>query len=509
MALSWKARALGAVVAAGLVTVFVGPAPGASAAARDGGSVTYVWLAETPSLGPEAGTMAVGGGTAERLAIFDALLVATPPAGALQFRLATSLRSTDARTWVLKLRPNLKFSDGTPLDAAAVQFNWRRVADPELKSPSVLLAKRISAMTAVDPVTLRVVLNAPDSLFDKQLAESALTFIGSPTAIRSKGANFGKAPIGAGPYLLKEWVTNYRTVLVRNPRYFGRTHVDQIIVKRVADETQRYNTVVTKGADLAYTNDFNTRAKARRAGLDVLSAVPDGGYAVKFNVTRAPFDQLRARRALAEAIDWENLNRTVFGGAAQQAVTLFKRQSPFYDDVPQASFDSRDAQRLFDQLAAEGNEVRFTLLASGAQVAVGQWLQTQLASYRNVSMRLSTPSGAQLLADSQKGNFQVQLANSRFYDPGVGLADHLSTGGGVNFGRYSNPALDAAFHEAEVTLDVARRRAAYSKVQRAIARDVPMFFHTRLENMLVAGDRVHEIELLADGVPDWTSLWRS
>ena len=78
--------------------------------------------------------------------------------------------SEDAKTWTLKLRPNIKFSDGTPLDAEAVKFNFERHADPSKHSPNLSLVQTIESMRVVDPLTLEITLKAPNAAFDHALA---------------------------------------------------------------------------------------------------------------------------------------------------------------------------------------------------------------------------------------------------------------------------------------------------------------------------------------------------
>ncbi|WP_242424970.1 ABC transporter substrate-binding protein, partial [Frankia sp. EI5c] len=182
-------------------------------------------------------------GSIERLAVFDAL-VALTPADELEYRLATSLTSEDSLTWTLKLRPDLKFSDGTPLDAAAVRDNWTLLADPARKSPSAAIAQRIGPLTAVDATTLRITLKESDGQFPRLVAQTALTFIGSPTALRERGDDFRTAPVGAGAYTVTEWLRNDHITLARNPSSSVRAHLDTIVVRSVPDETQRYNTLL-------------------------------------------------------------------------------------------------------------------------------------------------------------------------------------------------------------------------------------------------------------------------
>src|SRR5205814_9107212 len=113
--------------------------------------------------------------------LYDMLLYTTSTDGSLATQLATWLTSADGLIWTLKLRPNVKFSDGTPYDAAAVKFTWERLQDPKNAAELAGQANEIQSMTVSDPLTLQITLKTMSALFPLAVAE--MSFIGSPTAI--------------------------------------------------------------------------------------------------------------------------------------------------------------------------------------------------------------------------------------------------------------------------------------------------------------------------------------
>ena len=153
------------------------------------------------------------------------------------------MTTTDGKVWTLKLRAGVKFSDGTSYDAAAVKFNWERHADPANAS---MYASTAQALTSevVDPLTLKVTLSAVNGQFPRILSIQ-LNYIGSPTAIRAAGsqAAYNTKPVGAGPFMLKEWVRDSQMTFVRNPSYWNapRPYVDTLVLKSVIPEDQRLN----------------------------------------------------------------------------------------------------------------------------------------------------------------------------------------------------------------------------------------------------------------------------
>jgi peptide/nickel transport system substrate-binding protein len=501
-----------ALVLAGSVAVAPGLAAAESAAAprqKSGGTATLTYMSEPTSLLPDGGLGAnVGLGGSERFAIYDALAILTTK-GELRHRLAESITPTSDSVWTIKLRKGRVFSDGTPVDASAVQYNWSRIADPAQRSPSAAIAQQIASMNVVDPATLEVTLKEPNAQFPSLVAQTSLTFIGSPTAWDAAGTAFGSSPVGAGSYMVEEWQRGAQLTLARNPKYKGKTHLDQIVVKYIADETQRLNTLTTGGADIDIVGDVSTVTTAlQQPNLADSTAPQSGGINIFFNLTKPPFDDLRARQAIAHALDGKAMNDAVNGGRGLLAPNLFLKDSEFYSAVSQPKPDKKKAQKLFDELAAEGKPVEFTLETTQTFQKMAEWFQARLSSFNNVKMSIEPVSGSQVTTGWQTGNFTLSFSSiPRFIDPAPALANAYETGGNTNYGKYSNPEVDRAFKEARTSNDVGARKDAYEKFQRAQVKDLPAFFfiHT-VVHVLYNKDKLQGVQLWGDGIPLWDRM---
>src|SRR5262249_11142184 len=163
------------------------------------------------------GSSGIGGGLIGN-AVYDQLLWIDPASGNINYELATSLKSDDGTHWTLALRPNVTFSDGTPFNAAAVQFSCTRLTDPQLGSGTRQVAQQITNMMAPDDLTLSFDLQQKNAQFP-QLVNSfgGLNWIVSPTAAAKAGATFPNSPVGAGPFVVKEWIRSSKIELARNP----------------------------------------------------------------------------------------------------------------------------------------------------------------------------------------------------------------------------------------------------------------------------------------------------
>ena len=132
-----------------------------SSAPKSGGSLTYAVAAESVGLDPVVSNLpGAGTGGNELVALYDTLIRFNPETGAFEPRLAESLTPNDDLTvWTLKLRPDITFTDGTPLDADAVTFHLKRLVDQ--KSRSATLLAPIASYEAVDPLTVQLTMKQP------------------------------------------------------------------------------------------------------------------------------------------------------------------------------------------------------------------------------------------------------------------------------------------------------------------------------------------------------------
>lgn len=131
-----------------------------------GGEATVLYWAEARTLDPMIQNVTAGSSGQTIFSLYGALVVLDPKTKEPQPILAEKFEpDATATTWTLQLRPGLKFSDGSPYDAAAVKAYWERIQNPESKSTAIGYAKSIVSMQVVDERTLEIKLDAPNALF--------------------------------------------------------------------------------------------------------------------------------------------------------------------------------------------------------------------------------------------------------------------------------------------------------------------------------------------------------
>jgi peptide/nickel transport system substrate-binding protein len=222
--------------------------------------------------------------------------------------------SPDAKTWTFELKPGLTFSDGTPVDAQAVVFNfnrWRLPSDPYRANLSYAyyadmfggFPGLITNVKASAPDTVVFTLSRPFSPFLRDLAMPPFG-ISSPTAVRKDVANYGQHPVGWGPYVLSEWVKDDHITLTANPRYPVHGGYDTVIVRDIPDQATSVLEMERGDVDILTDPRPDDAAQlAKQKGLTVYYQPPNNNSYVAMNLDRPPFGKLAVRQAIAYGLD--------------------------------------------------------------------------------------------------------------------------------------------------------------------------------------------------------------
>ncbi|NUU20556.1 MAG: ABC transporter substrate-binding protein, partial [Streptomycetaceae bacterium] len=476
----------------------------ATGPAAQGGTATIALPTEARGMDPTVAAVN-GVGDGNRLAaLYDVLFWMDPRTGRVNPGIGESLTpADDGRVWTMKLRPGVRFSDGSAFDADAVRFMYERHADPANRSPQMSSAAGLR-MQVVDPITLRIELPAPNAHFDRVVAKN-LTYIASAEAYRKDPKGFAAHPVGAGPFVLKEWTRDAEMKLARNPAYWqpGKPVLDGVVFKVVPDIQQAMSAVATGRASGMVTVDYQLIDKGRKDGVTVEQLDLSGGKMIAFNTARPPFDDVRARRAVALALSADGFNSTVYQGKAPAARGMFAPGTPFHDPSTRTPDDDADAaQRLLDQLAAEGRplEFTFTTYASPPSVKSAEYIQSRLAGLRNVKMRTETlEPGAVTLKTQISRDFQASLFSLWIDDPEPALYAFLRSGGTSDWTGYANPDVDRALDTARASTDPAVRAAAYTAVQRRLDEDLPVWVFQNAVAAVAHKGRLTGVALFNDG----------
>jgi ABC-type transport system substrate-binding protein/serine/threonine protein kinase len=477
-----------------------------------GGTVTVSINADSSTLDPFTARYQAFGDGQRMSALYDPLVVFDPDTGKVTPHLAKSLTSTpDGFTWSLELRPGVRFTDGTPLDADAVQFNWERHADPAVRSAHSN-AVRGATMRVVTPTRLDITLPVPDLTFDHLVADE-LAYIASPTAVRADPAGFGRHPVGAGPFKLESWTPGEKQVFVRNPDYWqgpDKPYLDSLVFTVNAE--QPVAPVIGGNADVNFQSADRDLQQARSADLELVPTVNAGGVMLGFNSAVAPFDDPRARKAVALALDAAALARDSGSGAVPTRSVVPPRSPLLAGNPPaQPGPDRTAAQALFDQLAASGKPLSFTVLCGPGEERAMEALKAQLSAYRNVTMRYDVADAARFADTVGKRRFQALWGYEAGADPDTWLFAVTRGGYSGNYLGYRNPTVDKGWDAVRAATTPEAKAAAYTTILQALNDDPPWWLYAQIsvfavqrEGALTGLDGAY-----ADGILRWDRVGKS
>ena len=449
---------------------------------QKGGSIVFGAESNIATLDP-AGSLAQPSDVDMALAIYDQLITYDDK-GELAPSLATEWEnSDDLKTWTFTLREGVKFHDGTPFNADAVVKQFTRLKDPATSCTCAPTVALISSITAPDDNTVVFELTEPNAFFTSVLL-GAVGYIVSPTATAKWGKDYSRHPVGTGAFSLP----NYENlVLKKNPSYWRKDakgvqlpYLDEIKVQPIPDAGVRLNALRSDDVDIIQTADTATVVDAVKDDRFKIQKVTGSSAVITiFNTRKPPFDNVKARQAVAYALNRDQLNRVLYKGSRQLALSPFPPDSPFYnEDIVWPEFNPNKARKLAAELKAEGvpttatssciatDEARKGLTITQAQVrAVGLGGPLEFKDQGAYVNLVFGPN-----PDYQVGCFRsAQIADAD------GLYSSLHTGDSGNVTGYSNAEVDAALEGIRKTTDVAEQKRLLEIVQKQIVIDVPAF----------------------------------
>jgi oligopeptide transport system substrate-binding protein len=423
--------------------------------------------------------------------------------------------SPDGLVYTFHLRENIKWSDGVPITANDFLLSWKRMISPKFASQYAYLVynfvknakdyydEKITDFSLVgfkapDQQTLVVTLSGPTPFLTKIIANHYAWHAVPIHTILKYGALDERSTawtrpgnlVSSGPFMLKEWVPQQRIVVVRNPNYW-----DAATVK--LDEVDFYP-----------TEDIPGEERMFRAGqIDITTDIPHskidiykkehpeelhlepflGIYYYRCNVTVPPLNDKRVRRALAIAIDREELIRDVVRGNELPAYAVSYPGTAGYAPRAQITGTLDDARRLLAEAGYPGGKgmpaIQFIYNTSDNHRQIGEAIQEMWRKKLGVNIELQNQEWKVYLDNQHTQNYQLERAGwiADYEDPHVFL-EIWETGNGNNDTLWSNAEYDRLLHEALQAKDDKERYEIYQKMDAILVDEcpvIPIYYYTR------------------------------
>jgi peptide/nickel transport system substrate-binding protein len=416
--------------------------------------------------------------------------------------LATSWRAIDPTTWEFKLRPGVRFHDGSPFTADDVVFSIDRARTLQGSPASFAsFVRPIVSVTAIGADTVRIKTAVPHVLVPYDL--NSIMIVSKKAAASATNADFdaGRAAIGTGPFKLVAFKRGDRVELVRNDAWWGPKFAwDKVTFRMMSNDAARIAALLA--GDVDAIENVPTADVAKIAADARFAVVRQTSWRTIFwhmdqyrDVTpfatdkagkplpRNPFKDARVRLAISKAINRDAIVSRVMEGLAVPASNLVSPGIFGYDDALKVeAYDPAGAKKL---LADAGYPDGFLLTLhapNNRYVNDARIAETVAALLSRVGIvtKVETQPWTSYLPHARAGEYTMALVGwgSSLGDNTIknhlGTVDEKKGYGAWNFGRYSNPEVDRQLDRDFTLFDDHAREDAAKAVAALALKDNPV-----------------------------------
>jgi peptide/nickel transport system substrate-binding protein len=426
------------------------------------------------------------------------------------------------RVLIFYLRKNVTWHDGHPFTAHDVEFTYKKLIDPKIKTPYSGDFERVKAFRVLDNYRIKITYKEP---FAPALSSWGMPII-PKHLLENEDLNttkFSRHPIGTGPYKFKSWLTQEKIELVSNHNYFERRpFIDRYIFRVIPDESTIFLELQTQGLDsvgltpLQYTRQTDTpffKKHYRKFRL------PSFGYTyLGYNLNSPKFKDKRVRQALNYAVDKQEIIKIVLLELGKVSTGPFSPESwAFNKNVIPVHYDPQKAKKLLNEagwvdsnhdgwLDKEGEIFEFTIITNQGneeRIKVAQIIQQRLKDV-GIRVKIKIVEWSVFLTEFiDKRKFEaVLLGWSLSRDPDNYDIWHSSKTkeSEFNFIGYKNEEVDKLLIQARKTFDQKKRKAYYYKIHQILYDEQPYMFLYVPDNLSILHNRFQGVKPAPIGI---------
>ncbi len=394
--------------------------------------------------------------------------------------------STDYKTFTFHLNPTAKFSDGHPVTSEDVKYTYETIIAKGYPGKKYFV--NLEAIETPDEQTVVIKLSQPNVAFIPMLALAGNWFMWILPQHVYEGEDWqtgphAKNPVGSGPFVLEEWVPGDHITLAAKDDYFrGRPILDKLVIRFVPDvqvAIQAFNAGELDYLPFDYAPPYaELPTYDQNPNIRVIRGEWIYGENLSFNMSKAPWTNPKVRRAIAMAIDRDELNQQAFDGtwpttqnAGIPAVPGFLNRDAKYPD-----YNLAEAKRLLDEAGfpADANGVRIKTTIMDPPYEYDHLLTEALMDQLKrigIECTWNKYDWDTWYTKLQDGDWELTVDYMRYAPDPNNYIDLYLTDGARNFKRYSNPTLDALLVQGRGETDVAKRHEIFNEVQQILVTD--------------------------------------
>jgi peptide/nickel transport system substrate-binding protein len=430
--------------------------------------------------------------------------------------------SPDNLTITFHLRKGVKWHDGAPFTSADVLFTYQMYIDPKVPTSYAEDYKQVAKAEAPDPYTFRVTYPRPyaPALESWSLPIHPKHLLDGRDVTKSPLA---RAPVGTGPYRLVEWKAGEKLVLEANPDYYdGKPYIRRVVYRIIPDSSTQFLELQSGGLDfmgltpIQYSTQTDTPAFKRN--FNKYRYLSFGYSYLGYNLRKPLFQDVRVRRAIAHAVDKQEIIDGVLLGLGKAATGPYKPDTWVYNpNVKKYPYDPAAAGKLLDQAGwrdGDGDGVRekngqrlaFTIVTNQGndiRSKTAEILQRRLKEV-GIDVQIRIVEWATFLKEFIfPGNFDVTILGwTGSPEPDQYNIWHSSKTGPreLNFIHYQNAEVDNLLERGRRTFDQAERKKIYDRFQEILAEEQPYTFLYVGEALPAVARRFRGIEPAPAGI---------
>ncbi len=393
--------------------------------------------------------------------------------------------SEDGTEYTFYLREDVEFHNGEPFNAEAVAYSWERGTRPELEWSDRWA--RADTVEAIDEYTVRVTTEEPDALLLGIMAQH-WNMVPPEYTEEVGDEEFGRRPVGTGPFKFVEWVVEDRIVMERNEDYWrqGLPRVDEVVFVPIPESSTRMAAIQTGEVDIVNRLSFEQAENLQGvSGVEVVTYPIDRVFYIAFNNLTTgvgePTEDVRVRRAMNYAVDRQAIIDSLFGGYAELATGLLSSGNLGYDkSLEPYPYDPQRARELLaDAGYPDGFEMGFAAPA-GAYTNFEQVAEAVQGYLREVGIETDLSimeSGRYWDLEAQK-ELPPLFGDSWSERSGEALPRLRGALGGwdASFSAWEDETITEYMDEISRTIDQERRAQLYTELHNYMFENPPFTY---------------------------------
>lgn len=419
--------------------------------------------------------------------------------------LAKSWEAVDDTTYVYEIRDDVTFSDGTPMTMDDVIFSIERIMNPDTGSYLQWTTTKIDSIEQTGDWELTVHLTEPYSQFKYVFATTAGHVI-SKAYYEAHADNFGTAEggiMGTGAYVYDSWTSGQEIVLKKNENYWNKEKtpaIDTIVYKVIPEDTSRVTALQTGDVDFtAATPQDMLDTLYADDNLDIQTIETKGVTLIAFNTQRAPMNDVNVRKAIASAINLEDIQTNVIKDAGEAATcmpnskVLYTIEPEKWEDyVANADYCKYDLEKAKEYMAQsdypDGLEINMIISDNSLRYSIALAIQEVLKEI-NITLNLVQVSGdehtayqsGEILDENGDRDYDMILCGWEADYPDISgnieplYASYNAGEGGFNAAVFKNDQVDEYINAQATSLDDKERNDDMFKLMDIVNAEQPYY----------------------------------